>query len=400
MARAQSTAIGVVTPAAGPAASAGRLPHLDMLRGLAALAVCAGHLRAFLFVDYGASPGGAVTKAFYLLTSRHHQAVMVFFVLSGFLVGGSVLRARARGTWSWTHYLVQRLGRLWIVIVPALLLTWVWDRLGQGFDPAAYRGSLWSILSSGAPPGKAEDLSALGFVGNLFFLQTIAVPTFGSNGPLWSLANEFWYYLLFPLAIQALRIGSTMGRIASGVLALALLVLLPFGITLAFLIWLFGVVAYFAADSGRLRPGLIRVIGLAGIAGLGAALLASTRWPGWSSDFAVGLACACMLPWLSTARVPGQLYTHLGRGLSEISYTLYLVHFPLLMFLFVAFVSPHQYALSVRSFALFLACMAITLAYAAALWFLFERNTDRWRRLVESRLRHGASKRRALEEAT
>lgn len=26
------------------------------------------------------------------------------------------------------------------------------------------------------------------------------VPIFGSNGPLWSLANEFWYYVLFSLA--------------------------------------------------------------------------------------------------------------------------------------------------------------------------------------------------------
>jgi ribosome recycling factor len=27
------------------------------------------------------------------------------------------------------------------------------------------------------------------FIGNLLFLQTVAVPTFGSNTPLWSLAR-------------------------------------------------------------------------------------------------------------------------------------------------------------------------------------------------------------------
>ena len=38
---------------------------------------------------------------------------------------------------------------------------------------------------------------------NAFFLQTIVGPTFGSNGPLWSLAYEWWYYVLFPLALGA-----------------------------------------------------------------------------------------------------------------------------------------------------------------------------------------------------
>jgi peptidoglycan/LPS O-acetylase OafA/YrhL len=46
----------------------------------------------------------------------------------------------------------------------------------------------------------APNYTATTFVGNLAFLQTIAVPIFGTNGPMWSLANEFWYYLIFPLA--------------------------------------------------------------------------------------------------------------------------------------------------------------------------------------------------------
>jgi hypothetical protein len=66
-----------------------RLVHLDCLRGLAALLVVVEHLRAFLFVPFPqvVSPG-VITKAFYLVTGLGHQAVMIFFVLSGFLVGG------------------------------------------------------------------------------------------------------------------------------------------------------------------------------------------------------------------------------------------------------------------------------------------------------------------------
>ena len=86
-------AIGVGDIASAHPPSDGRLPHLDMIRGLAALEVCLGHLRGFFLVDYGQTQGGLAAKLFYTLTGMHHQAVMIFFVLSGFLVGGSVIRA-------------------------------------------------------------------------------------------------------------------------------------------------------------------------------------------------------------------------------------------------------------------------------------------------------------------
>jgi peptidoglycan/LPS O-acetylase OafA/YrhL len=40
------------------------------------------------------------TKIFYLLTSLYHPAVMVFFVLSSYFVGGSVLGAIKKGRFS------------------------------------------------------------------------------------------------------------------------------------------------------------------------------------------------------------------------------------------------------------------------------------------------------------
>ena len=47
--------------------------------------------------------------------------------------------------------------------------------------------------------------SVTAFIGNMFGLQTILVPSFGGNFPLWSLANETWYYILFPLLVLVLR---------------------------------------------------------------------------------------------------------------------------------------------------------------------------------------------------
>ena len=68
---------------------------LDVVRGLSAIAVCAGHLRSVMFVDYSnLQTPSLLQKVFYGLTGLGHQAVMVFFVLSGFFVGGSILRKK------------------------------------------------------------------------------------------------------------------------------------------------------------------------------------------------------------------------------------------------------------------------------------------------------------------
>lgn len=63
----------------------------EFLRAGAALLVCMSHIRNFLFVDFGDldSPGFS-DRLFYAATSLGHEAVIVFFVLSGYFVGGSV----------------------------------------------------------------------------------------------------------------------------------------------------------------------------------------------------------------------------------------------------------------------------------------------------------------------
>jgi peptidoglycan/LPS O-acetylase OafA/YrhL len=168
---------------------------LDWARALAALAVCVSHIRNLLLQDY--TPGlGAAGKAFYFVTNYGHSAVIVFFVLSGFFVGGSVLRASGESRFSWGSYLADRGTRLWIVLLPALVVTLLWDKtgllLGHGGFYAGTEGNADQTANV------ASQLGLATFICNGAFLQTIVCPTYGSNGPLWSLANEFWYYLWFP----------------------------------------------------------------------------------------------------------------------------------------------------------------------------------------------------------
>ena len=68
-------------------------PWLDVMRFLAALMVVFCHSRNAFFLPYGElSPEQQTpfSMAFYALGRLGHEAVIVFFVLSGFLVGGGV----------------------------------------------------------------------------------------------------------------------------------------------------------------------------------------------------------------------------------------------------------------------------------------------------------------------
>lgn len=365
------------------------LVHLDFLRGTAALLVCLEHLRAFLFVPFRdlASPGVAA-KAFYLVTGLGHQAVMVFFVLSGFLVGGSVQGAFRKGNWGWKEYLLRRLTRLWVVLIPSLLLTLAWDRLGIHLAPAGYSGGFHGIYNSGPTPEVPAALGFPVFLGNIAFLQTVLVPCFGTNGPLWSLANEFWYYLLFPLLLGCVAGDGPRARILSWAAAAGIMVFLPAGLLEGGLIWGLGAWVHHLLrhDGFRRIAGTVPFLA-AGCFLTSVSLIASRcGMEGFLADACIGCGVAVLVAGLATRDAVWKPYRQLARWGSEISYTLYLVHFPLLAFLFFVFFQGGRCCPGLAGLLGFSAILLALLAYAAGVWWCFERNTDRIRAFLEGLL--------------
>ena len=215
--------------------------HLDLIRGVSALAVLLYHLRGLFFVDFPFLTNKSfLSTALYAVTGYGHQAVMVFFVLSGYFIGTSVMDSVSEVRWSWRIYLVSRLTRLQLVLFPALVLGAVWDRIGMRIPQAAplYYDALYKFYV----PSVALRSTVPVFLGNFFFLQSIVSPVFGSNGPLWSLSYEFWYYILFPVLILATAawVGTRIRILYAG-LALLLLWFIGPQISFYFLIWLAGV---------------------------------------------------------------------------------------------------------------------------------------------------------------
>ncbi|UQV45195.1 acyltransferase family protein [Janthinobacterium lividum] len=172
---------------------------LNVMRALAAQAVVVGHAND-LFFDYAATTGGWLPELAHMCGSSAHKAVIMFFVMSGFLIGGPVIDALRAGRFDSFKYFIDRLTRLWIVILPALLMTALLDalafRYGDGVSLLASRTPFFPAWWSSIEPDSIKT-----FVLNVFFLQMIIGFQYGTNLSLWSLSNEFWYYILLPAGL-------------------------------------------------------------------------------------------------------------------------------------------------------------------------------------------------------
>jgi peptidoglycan/LPS O-acetylase OafA/YrhL len=165
-----------------------RIPELDGLRGIAILLVVACH--------YVGSAAFQTPSSFYSWLSRFailgEYGVDLFFVLSGFLIGGILLRARTSPSYYRPFY-IRRFYRIipiyyvWLAFCGLLILA----------------GRMWGGSASQffhlATPPWAYPL----FLQNFFYIE----PTFQMYclGPLWSLAVEEQFYLLVPFLVRSLK---------------------------------------------------------------------------------------------------------------------------------------------------------------------------------------------------
>lgn len=114
------------------------------------------------------------------------DSVVVFFVISGFVIAYAASRD---GTLA--SYAFNRLTRLLSVLLPALLLTYVFDQWGQRIGPEAYT-SFYNPM----PVGEFL-LRGLTMSNEWGAFERIRL---GTNGPLWSLSYEGAFYVLFAIA--------------------------------------------------------------------------------------------------------------------------------------------------------------------------------------------------------
>lgn len=298
--------------------------YLDLLRVLAASMVVVYHLKT---LGLGPTPVRALMPGF------GHEFVIVFFVLSGFVIALAVDRKpQAR----LSDYLLDRAARLYSVALPCLIVS------------ALVSVALGLTHGHQAPGAGSAAQIAVGTLASALMLgQAWALDAFPpSNPPFWSLCYEAMYYLIFGLAVY-LRGPRRWVAVAAACLLAGpkVLLLLP--------CWLLGVAAYRWRDAVVLRRWQAWVLAW-GLPALVFYVLSKAQvgrlTGGWIADvlgvYATDLARSdnFLKDYLSAALVALHLFAvrqlplrwpaWVARGAQAaagLTFTLYLLHYPLLL---------------------------------------------------------------------
>lgn len=294
----------------------GTSTFLDAVRLLSAVGVFVSHCFLPWFSGAGHGPG------IYL---GAHACVITFFVLSGYVIAYTTF---VRGR-HWREYCAARLARIYSVVLPSIIVTGLLWLIGRQLAPGHY-----AQFDRGYEAVRLALTSV--FLNEVWFLSS-APPT---NLPFWSMAYEFWYYVLFGIAVFVRKSAQRWLALLAAALVCGPKVLLLFPV------WLAGVGAYLASRRWRLP----RSHAALGSVPLVLAALLLTRAPvaldtfgraplfysglfltdwSWGVLLAVGIFLADQSLGDCTIPRPLAVWVKAGAG---VTFSIYLFHMPLLIF--------------------------------------------------------------------
>lgn len=304
-----------------------RYEALDGVRGLAAQAVVFTHVVEMAFLPAhgtGAGVTGWIGRA----------SVMLFFALSGFVIATSLGRLADRDGRHLVPYAVHRVARIAPPLVFAIIVTFAVGALGRAGLPLLTRS------------GEPYDMGVLAFLRGITLTFAPSDATFVIDNPLWSLRQEVYLYAVAAFASLAL-VGHGVRRVLGAALAVGLIVVTANRFFYLQSLALFGAGAAAAGFGGQ--PGLRRIAAspaLLPVAGLAlAAPLAFVGQPGFVDGMsawgpflayqaALGLPLGLCLLGLAINETSIARGFAACAGAAAFSYTLYVVHMPILVLVF------------------------------------------------------------------
>jgi peptidoglycan/LPS O-acetylase OafA/YrhL len=336
----------------------------------------------------------SVFSSLWALSAHGVAAVMVFFVLSGYLVGGPALVRARNGGLSAIDYFSARASRLYVVLIPALVISlcaFVSARQLGGWQAfVASREHLYNasgLFSASIGPATA--------VCNGLFLQTITCSTFAGNLALWSLSNEFWYYVL-AFALLSVRRKPSFALLIGAIFVLFVIAERsdPQGTHTGlkfffyFIIWCGGALVYAVT-----APAIVWIAGF--LSGLGAIYVLSLKGllPSWAAyHLAIGLCTAAAILSLEFTKAALPSFLRFTKEIAKFSFSLYAIHYPILVLLNVL-ASSGRTDFTLASFGLNAVFMLCCLAISFIFYLLFESHTHAVRAWLRNVMKRGASAR-------
>lgn len=203
---------------------------LDSMRFIAAFMVLLSHGRNTFFPAFGDLPidqQNIFSMAFTMFCRMGHEAVIVFFVLSGFLVGGRGFERIKDGSMNVGSYAIDRFARITPPLLTAILFYYI-----------------TSLVIPETPYSWATA------IGNLFSLQGICCKSLVS--PFWSLSYEVWFYIILG-ALAVLLMAKKDCKIILGLIVfVAATSVFVLGLKMHYLlIWMMGAVAYLSRPKKK-----------------------------------------------------------------------------------------------------------------------------------------------------
>ena len=334
-------------------------PHVEGLRGVAALYVFLYHIWQSGVSHAGATLGVLLPWTLPWLQFGHY-AVSVFIVISGYCLGLPVA-LRRDGRFDVAKFARRRVRRLGPAYVAALVL------------------SLIPFFAIIALRGQHVPLShvAIALAAHLALVHNL-VPALAEylNGPMWSIALEVQIYVVFALLLVPVwrRFGPWAQLAVALVLGLAPQLLLhgALAYTIPWLLGLFGMgfaAAHVTARTPVLPPYLRWIALAAGVAACAAVLPLGDRAADgalWPADLVAGAAVALLFVSAGGAYRPLTARLLALRPvvtLGTFSYSLYLIHGPLVLLTAAALARYHAgTALSAAAYAVLVPAV-VALAY-------------------------------------
>jgi len=347
-----------------------RIPVIDLLRGLSCIGVLLYHVRVDLWIGWWRITSypleySSFAKAMAWLsvpTPFMGYAVLLFFLISGFCIHYPNTSGNTR--LSWKTYLIRRFWRIYPAYFAALLLT-----AGISYICLTLWGDkTWDInkifrvasLSQNYPPGNGQFLS---------------------NPSLWTIPLEIEFYLLYPLAFLffASAKSALLWMFALSISALSILLSykgyhwLTFTALFLWPSWLLGsLIAQLYRDQKLDQIKLIYLLPFTGLT-LGFSLVSRYQnWETWIqylswTAFYSFFFIFCLSHTGFVNRMIGVRLTKAVSWIGKISFSLYLIHFPL----FKLFGYLHRHFFDEKP-ANFLATLFYLIPVIFIAWLFFE----------------------------
>lgn len=346
---------------------------LDPIRFLAAVLVLLVHARGVMFVYYAdlvPTSHNFIVQLFYLLGSLGGVSVGVFFILSGFLLGGQTLIGMRAGKISLKKFVLDRIFRIGVPLTGALVLIVAVNYIID------------------------KPINVIQLLGQYTGLQGVLFWDYG--GVFWTLPYEIWFYVFLMVVIMVFK---KVNPVVSMTFLCITLIVFSQLTSLWLFVILLGVVSFVIKDL-KITEGLktmcwilltvsLLVYVLCGANYIQELCQQKTLFSMLSKlvsliFFAIA---ALLISQYSTQKPTRRISIWInkwGKKASVFSYSLYLTHYQVLK-LWLAY-GKKMDDFNLETVSIFIGYCFLCVAVAYGFYWIFERNSKNIQRKVENAL--------------